>query len=394
MTKTILVLNAGSSSIKFAAHDADASEPMLRGALTGLGSGQPVLEMDTDLDGLYDTSPAMPDLPEEDMMVFLAELLAKRFDHVDAVGHRIVHGGRKYAAPVLLDDTVLTDLQALVPLAPLHEPHNLHGVAAARQVWPNAAQIGCFDTAFHRTQTEVAQRFAIPGKLHDAGVQRYGFHGLSYQFISETLADHIGDAAQGRVIVAHLGNGASMCALRNGKSVATTMGMTALDGLMMGTRSGAIDPGAVLHLMDMQGMSSAQVSDLLYNASGLKGVSGISGDLRELEASGEPAAELAQALFAFRAKQAIGALVSTIGGLDALVFTGGIGQHSSAMRARICEGMGWLGIDLDHDANRNHATALQSDTATIHVLALPTDEEAVIFHATKAIANTHLRNGR
>lgn len=394
MTKTILVLNAGSSSIKFAAYDADAANPLLRGALTGLGGGRPRLEIDTDLDGNYETVPPLPDLPEEEMMYLLLELLAKRFVGVYAIGHRIVHGGRKYTAPVLLDDAVMADLQALVPLAPLHEPHNLHGVDMARQIWPQALQVACFDTAFHRTQPEVAQRFAIPGDVHDAGVQRYGFHGLSYQFIAETLGDHIGEAAEGRVVVAHLGNGASMCAMQGGKSMATTMGMTALDGLMMGTRSGAIDPGAVLHLMDMHGMSSKQVSDLLYTRSGLAGVSGISGDLRVLQKSSDPKAELAQSLFAFRARQAIGALASSIGGLDALVFTGGIGQHSADMRFRICNGMGWIGIELDPDANVANATHLQTAGAPVRVLALPTDEEAVIFRAANSVVAAHLEAAR
>ena len=394
MTKIILVLNAGSSSIKFAAYDADAAHPLLRGALTGLGGGRPRLEIDTDLDGNYETVPPLPDLPEEEMMYLLLELLAKRFAGVYAIGHRIVHGGRKYTAPVLLDDAVMADLQALVPLAPLHEPHNLHGVDMARQIWPQALQVACFDTAFHRTQPEVAQRFAIPGDLHDAGVQRYGFHGLSYQFIAETLGDHIGEAAEGRVVVAHLGNGASMCAMRGGKSMATTMGMTALDGLMMGTRSGAIDPGAVLHLMDMHGMSSKQVSDLLYTRSGLAGVSGISGDLRVLQKSSDPKAEMAQSLFAFRARQAIGALASSIGGLDVLVFTGGIGQHSADMRLRICDGMGWIGIELDPDANAANAPHLQTAGAPVTVLALPTDEEAVIFRAANSVVAAHMEAAR
>lgn len=392
MTQTILVLNAGSSSIKFAAYDAVASCPVLRGALTGLGTGQPRLEIDNDLDGTYETVPPMPDLSDEEMMYFLLELLAKQFAHVHAVGHRIVHGGRKYTAPVVLHETVMADLQALVPLAPLHEPHNLHGVDMARRIWPRAMQIGCFDTAFHRTQPEVAQRFAIPSDLHEAGVQRYGFHGLSYQYIADTLPDHIGALAAGRVVVAHLGNGASMCAMKGGKSMATTMGMTALDGLMMGTRSGAIDPGALLHLMDMHGMNSAQISKLLYTRSGLAGVSGLSGDLRVLEASDDPRAELAQAVFAFRARQAIGAMAAAIGGLDALVFTGGIGQHSAAMRARICKGMSWIGIELDNNANAGDATHLQSKGAAVRILKLPTDEEIVIFRGTRSLAAATLKN--
>lgn len=394
MTRPVLVLNAGSSSIKFAAYDADTSDTLLRGALTGLGHGRPTLEIQAAADRQNEPVPPLPDVPDGDMMHVLLDLLAKRFGDVHAVGHRIVHGGRSYAAPVLLDETVMAHLETLVPLAPLHEPHNLNGVQTARRVWPDACQVGCFDTAFHRTQPEVAQRFAIPRDLHEAGVQRYGFHGLSYQFIADTLPDHIGDLASGRVIVAHLGNGASMCAMQDRQSVATTMGMTALDGLVMGTRSGAIDPGALLHLMDVHGMSTDQVSDLLYARSGLAGVSGISGDLRVLEASDDPAAELAQAVFADRARQSIGALASTLGGLDALVFTGGIGQHSADMRARICDGMAWIGIDLDHAANAAHDIHLQSDGSRVRILTLPTDEETVIFRGTLSVAQASREKAR
>lgn len=385
MTKTILVLNAGSSSIKFAAYDSDTSAVALRGALTGIGSGRPRLEMDTALDGTAGTVPPMPCLPAKDMMYFLLELLAKRFPDVFAVAHRVVHGGLEYTAPVIVDDDVLAHLHTLIPLAPLHEPHNLHGIEMARRIWPDALQIAAFDTAFHRSQPQVAQRFAIPENLHAAGVQRYGFHGLSYQFIAQILPQHIGAQAQGRVIVAHLGSGASMCAMKEGASVATTMGMTALDGLMMGTRSGAIDPGAVLHLMEVHKMSPGQITDLLYTRSGLKGVSGISGDLRVLEASQDPRAELALSLFAYRAREAIGGLAAAIGGLDALVFTGGIGQHSSAMRARICDGMEWLGLDLDTSANTGHVVHLQREGARVAILALPTDEEIVIFRAARSL---------
>jgi len=390
MTKTILVLNAGSSSIKFAAYDADTSAVMLRGALTGIGSGRPALEVATDLAENGALPPLPPEVPEGDMMYFLLKMLGKRYPCVQVVGHRVVHGGLEYTAPVVVGEDVAAHLRTLIPLAPLHEPHNLYGIEMARRIWPEALQIAAFDTAFHRSQPQVAQRFAIPDNLHAAGVQRYGFHGLSYDFIAQTLPDHVGALAQGRVIVAHLGNGASMCAMKGGKSVATTMGMTALDGLMMGTRSGAIDPGAVLHLMDIHKMSSAQISDLLYTRSGLKGVSGISGDLRVLEASDDPKAELALSLFAFRARQAIGALAATIGGLDALVFTGGIGQHSSAMRARICEGMEWLGIDLDPSANAGHSVHLQREAAALRILALPTDEEIVIFRAARSLGIAQL----
>ena len=376
MTGTILVLNAGSSSLKIAAYAAGGRVRRMAGSLIGLGQGRPRAAFE----GLE--LPQPPDLPARDLTIWLLELLRERLGPVAAVGHRIVHGGRDLAAPAVLDDATLAKLRALVPLAPLHEPHNIEGVQAARASWPDALQVGCFDTAFHRTQPEVAQRFPLPRALHEAGLLRYGFHGLSYQHIAEVLPEQLGAAAEGRVIVAHLGNGASMCAMRNRRSVATTMGLTALDGLMMGTRSGAVDPGLVLHLIEALGMSPAEAGDLLYHRSGLLGVSGLSADLRVLEASATPEAEEAQALFALRAQQAIGALAASLGGLDALVFTGGIGQHSAAMRARICDGMDWIGIGIDAEANLAGKARLHADGAKVQVLALPTDEEGVIARDT------------
>jgi acetate kinase len=385
MTSLVLVLNTGSSSVKLAAYA--GAERRLRVSLTGIGAGKrAALDVSEDPGGLLRDLPEVPDLPPQGLPGWLLDVLADRLGPVAAVGHRIVHGGRKYAAPVVLDDAVLADLRRLIPLAPLHEPHNLNGVEAAKKVWPGALQIGCFDTAFHRTQPELNQRLPIPRDLHDDGIQRYGFHGLSYDYIAGTLPEHVGDRARGRVIVAHLGNGASLCALRDGKSVATTMGMTALDGLMMGTRTGSIDPGVILHLIEERGMTPAEVSALLYSGSGLKGVSGLSGDLRTLEAAGTPAADEAMALFALRARQEIGAMAATIGGLDLLVFTGGIGEHSAPMRARICAGLDWLGIALDVAANARHGTEIQRAGASVKVLVLRTDEEAVIARATLALA--------
>ncbi len=390
MTGAVLVLNAGSSSLKVAVYGADGGKRRAAATVSGLGQGRPQVAVKGDCAPL----PEPPRLPVTDLTVWLLELLSLRTGSIAAVGHRIVHGGRHFDTPVVLDDAAMAALEDLVPLAPLHEPHNLNGVIAAREIWPGAMQVGCFDTAFHRTQPELAQRFALPREMHDDGLVRYGFHGLSYQHIAEVLPDHLGAAAKGRVIVAHLGNGASMCAMRNRRSIATTMGMTALDGLMMGTRSGAIDPGLVLHLIEARGMSPAEAGDLLYHRSGLLGVSGISADLRVLEASADPAAEEAQALFALRAQQAIGGLAAVLGGLDALVFTGGIGQNSAAMRARICDGMNWIGIDLDQSLNRAGGPVLHRQTARVPILALPTDEESVIARATNALLAARTENAR
>lgn len=387
LTDRLLVINSGSSSVKFAVYEGDGLDCILRGGLSRSNAHGLVLTVTGDRLGLLDGLEAPQDGLSHDALGWLLHALAGRLGSVAAVGHRIVHGGTRHVAPTVLNAAILADLQRLIPLAPLHEPHNLNGVIVAQKAWPQAVQVGCFDTAFHSTQSQAAQRFAIPTELHEAGVRRYGFHGLSYQFIAETLPDHIGaEAASGRVIAAHLGNGASMCAMRDGKSVVTTMGMTALDGLMMGTRSGSIDPGAVLHMIQRMGMSPADVSELLYDRSGLKGVSGISGDLRVLEASDDPAAHEALELFAWRARLTIGGLAATLGGLDVLVFTGGIGENSAAMRARICTEMGWLGIDLDPQANRESAVAIGSAQGSVQVLVIPTDEEVVIAQATRRLA--------
>lgn len=383
---TVLVLNTGSSSIKFAAYGAHGDSPVLRGTLSAIGEDQPEIKLAEDALGFSATLPAVPKLDGLGLLNWVLGQLQNFFPDVSAVGHRIVHGGRRFVAPAILDDEATAALQALAPLAPLHMPHNLAGVAAAAGIWPAAIQIGCFDTAFHRSQPELAQRFAIPRDLHDAGVQRYGFHGLSYQFIAESLASHIGEAALGRVVVAHLGNGASLCAMKGGRSKASTMGMTALDGLMMGTRSGAIDPGVLLYLMESQGYSAADVSRLLYNRSGLLGVSGISADMRTLAASEDPAAAEALALFARMAQQQIAAMAANIGGLDVLVFTGGIGENAVGMRADICEGLRWMGVDLDIGANRARASRINAAGSAVQILVLPTDEEAVIAAAAFSLS--------
>ena len=308
-----------------------------------------------------------------------------------AAGHRVVHGGAKFAGPVLIDDEVMQDIERLAPLAPNHQPHAIAAIQAIAANWAGLPQVACFDTAFHRQQPRLAQLFALPRELSDAGVLRYGFHGLSYEYLLGELAKIAGPRADGRVILAHLGHGASLCALHRRRSVATTMGFTALDGLMMGTRCGELDPGVVLHLQQAQGFDNEKVADLLYNRSGLLGVSGISDDLRVLETSDDPHAREAIELFAYRAAREIGSLAAALGGLETLVFSGGIGERSAQMRKRICEHVRWLGANIDDAANTSHQTQISDGKSTLDVFVIPTDEEIVIARATQALTLTGRR---
>lgn len=378
----LLVVNAGSSSIKFALFDLrdPGAARAMHGEIEGLGT-----RIRARVSG-PDGAPIGEDLVDgadgTDHRAALGMLLAfigrhGEFD-VRAAAHRVVHGGTEYAAPTLLDDRVVDRLRAYVPLAPLHQPHNLAAIDALRALRPELSQVACFDTAFHATQSWESSAFALPQELADAGVRRYGFHGLSYEFIASALPGRLGAAADGRVVVAHLGNGASMCAMRARRSIASTMGFSALDGLVMGTRCGNIDPAVPLYLMQHMGMDAAAVSDLLYRRSGLLGVSGVSADMRELLASADPRAERAIALFAYRATRELGSLAAALGGLDALVFTAGIGEHASAVRERICAGAAWLGVDIDRAANARHAERIDAAGSRVAVLVLPTDEEAMI----------------
>ncbi len=308
------------------------------------------------------------------------------FTHVHhiPIAHRVVHGGASHAAPVSVNEDILTELDRLSPFAPLHQPHNLAGIRAAMAAFPGAAQIACFDTAFHRSHPWVNDAFALPRAMYDEGVRRYGFHGLSYEFIAGELSRIAPQLAQGRVIVAHLGNGASMCAIQNGRSVASTMGFSALDGLPMGTRCGQLDPGVLLYLMDQKGLTAGQISDLLYRKSGLLGLSGISNDMRTLEEAATPEAAQAIDYFVFRCQREVGAMAAALGGIDALVFCGGIGENSRLIRARICERLGWMGIEIDHARNADNATIISSDFARTSVMVLPTNEELVIARAARA----------
>jgi acetate kinase len=294
----------------------------------------------------------------------------------------VVHGGLLYSHPVRVDAQVLEDLAQFIPLAPLHQPHNLTPIRLLQERQPTLPQVACFDTAFHRAQPELAQMFALPRDLHDAGVRRYGFHGLSYEYIASRLPQLDPKAAQGRTVVLHLGNGASMCALAGGRSVASTMGFTAVDGLPMGTRCGAIDPGVILYLMDQRGMDARAIEKLIYNQSGLLGVSGVSSDMRTLLASTEPRAALAVDLYVYRIGRELGSLAAALGGLDALVFTGGIGENSAEIRARVCRAAAWLGVALDESANQAGGPRIGTAGSATAAWVLPTNEELMIARHT------------
>jgi acetate kinase len=301
------------------------------------------------------------------------------------VGHRVVHGGLDYAEPVRVEAGVLAALEKFVPLAPLHQPHNLAPIRLLLERNPQLPQVACFDTAFHRAQPELAQMFALPKALHDEGVRRFGFHGLSYEYIASRLPGIDARAAAGRTIVLHLGNGASMCAMLGGRSVASTMGFTAVDGLPMGTRCGNIDPGVILYLMDVRGMDARAVEKLIYSQSGLLGVSGVSSDMRTLLASSEPRAKLAVDLYVYRIGRELGSLAAALGGLDAIVFTGGIGENSAEIRARVCRDAAWLGVDLDAAANDSAGPRLATAASRVAAWTLPTNEELMIARHTRRL---------
>ena len=387
MNSPILVLNSGSSSIKFARFDA-LSHAQVQGMIAELGGAPAFSARDHTGNALTGQLP-LHALTHESALAWLFDWLHHhQSGQLAGAGHRVVHGGEHFAEPALIDAKVFAQLERLVPLAPLHQPHNLAAIRALMTLQPDLPQVACFDTAFHRTQDTLAQNFALPRDLTAGGIKRYGFHGLSYEHIAGVLPQHLGARADGRVIVAHLGNGASLCAMRNRQSVATTMGFTALDGLMMGTRCGALDPGVMLYLMREKAMSPEQIEDLLYRRSGLLGVSGSSSDMRELLASTAPAATEAIDLFCYRAVREIGSLIAALGGLDALIFTAGIGERSHEVRARICEQLEWLGLEIDDAGNRAHQSTINSAGSRIAVCVIPANEEAVIArHTARAIAS-------
>jgi acetate kinase len=391
VSDVILTLNAGSSSIKFCLFEAAGSLPLVcRGEIDGIGTHPRFVVRDAGGHVLEDASPAGGPSGHQDLLAVLLDWIDRRAAGLTlvAAGHRVVHGGVRFSAPVLIGGGVLEALEQLVPLAPLHQPQNLDPIRALSRVRPGLPQVACFDTAFHRTQPEVAQAFALPRELAEAGIKRYGFHGLSYEYIARVLPSAIGTPGAGRVVVAHLGNGASMCALRDGRSVATTMSFTALDGLPMGTRSGALDPGAVLYLLTEGKMDVAAVTDLLYHRSGLLGVSGISSDMRDLLASPAPGARAAVELFVYRIGRELGSLAAALGGLDALVFTAGIGEHALPIRARVCEDAAWLGVRLDGQANARGGPRISTDDSPVSAWVIPTNEEFIIAEHTRALVST------
>jgi acetate kinase len=390
MADAIAVLNAGSSSVKFSLF-------ALRGAELGL-------ELRGQIEGIH-TSPRF--VAKDGAGIALAEKNwgkgvrlghAGALDHLVAyvrerlggdrlagIGHRVVHGGLEYGRPVRANARVLRDLEKFIPLAPLHQPHNLAPIRLLLERAPELPQIACFDTSFHRSNPEIAQMFALPAELHAQGVRRYGFHGLSYEYVASVLPGLDARAAAGQTVVMHLGNGASMCAMQSGRSMASTMGFTAVDGLPMGTRCGAIDPGVVLYLMDQRGMDARAIEKLIYEQSGLLGVSGVSSDMRALLASGEPRAKLAVDLYLYRIRRELGSLTAALGGLDAVVFTAGIGENSAAIRERVCRDSAWLGVELDAAANTKGGPRISTAASRVSAWVVPTNEELMIARHTRAL---------
>jgi acetate kinase len=389
LSSIVLTINAGSSSIKFTAFAANL-------ALSSLASGE-IEDLGATVHGAHGLiqsasgektqvsfDPKLGPVDHRAAMNVILDWLRKRgYDsQVVAIGHRVVHGGPNLTAPVLIDSAVLAELRRLIPLAPLHEPHHISGIEAAIEAFPSLPEVACFDTSFHRTHPFVADTFALPRSYYDEGVRRYGFHGLSYEYITRRLRAIAPEIARGNVIIAHLGNGASMCGVHDGRSIDSTMGFTALDGLPMGTRCGQIDPGVLLFLLAHRRMSADEISDLLYKNSGLKGMSGISQDMRELEGSDSPAARDAVAYFVARIRRELGALAAVLAGVDAVVFTAGIGEHAWKVRETVLTGMEWMRIHIDAEANRANAQIISAKNSPTTVFVIPTDEELMIAEHT------------
>ncbi|MBN9668854.1 acetate/propionate family kinase [Roseibium aggregatum] len=389
----ILVLNSGSSSIKFTLFSGAAAH--LDGQISGLGA-QPHIKLKSEVS---ETKIDRPLSDEEGknhasalsaLLPVLEEELGKQT--VDAVGHRVVHGGITYSEPLRITSSAMYRLKSLIPLAPLHQPHNVAGIEAAQAAFPKALQVACFDTAFHRKHPWVNDTFALPRTFYDEGVRRYGFHGLSYEYICSYLKTTAPELYAGKVIVAHLGNGASMCAIRDGQSIGSTMGFTALDGLPMGTRCGQLDPGVVLYLLTTKGMTPQEVSDLLYKDSGLKGLSGVSQDMRTLTESDDPRAAEAIEYFVFRIRRELGAMAAVLGGLDTVVFTGGIGENATVVREKVCQELDWLGLHIDPAKNNAREEDISAEGSRIKTLVIPTNEEEMIRrHTEKLMATADVR---
>jgi acetate kinase len=386
MREPILVINAGSSSIKFSVFETTADRLLAAGAhgqVSGIGTRP---RIDAQGRKLIEQPAAGAD--HQGAIAAIQDWFAAHIGD-DAgfagVGHRIVHGGMAYSEPVLIDDAVIAALEALVPLAPLHQPHHIAAIRAIRAGAPSVPQVACFDTAFHRAQPPLAQQFALPREITAKGVRRYGFHGLSYEYIVSALPQVAPDCSGGKLVVAHLGNGASLCAIEAGSSIATTMGFTPVDGLMMGTRTGALDPGVILYMLQHEGMDAAAVEQLIYERSGLLGVSGLSSDMRTLLASDLPTAKEAVDLFVYRIGRELGSLAAALGGLDALVFTGGIGEHAAEIRARVCRSAHWLGVRLDEPANEAGRPHISLPDSPVSAWVVPTDENLMVARHTRRL---------
>ena len=384
MTGLVVVLNGGSSSLKFSIYQMTGEtdlELSIKGQIEGIGTAPRFIAKDRDGAVLGEQQWADANSANR---VFLFGYLAGwatgqiKDSEVVGVGHRVVHGGTEFKAPALIDDALMSAVEKLVPLAPLHLPHNLAYIKAVKSMDPDMPQVACFDTAFHRGHPEVAERFALPEELYEAGVHRYGFHGLSYEYIARELQQVAPEIAEGRVVVAHLGSGASMCAIKGGRSIESTMGFSALDGLPMGTRCGALDPAVPLYLIAEKGYDVPALERLFYHDSGLLGLSGISNDMRDLEASEDPRAKLALDYFVYRINRELGALAAALGGLDAVVFTAGIGERSPGIRARVCADARWLGLQLDEAANQAGGSRISTADSAVSAWVIPTDEEKMI----------------
>jgi len=394
----ILVVNSGSSSIKFALFSHASHKDLTLAALklhysghfSGLGGGQSNVTLHNDVGAALLNTGLKPAQDHNDALSQLCVWLSKRENEFEliGVGHRVVHGGRDFLAPQIINDDQVEALEELGPLAPLHQPYCLAPIRQLRKQLPDVPQIACFDTAFHARQSEMIRRYALPRALSERGLLRYGFHGLSYEYIKCVLADYLPpEMPHGRVIVAHLGNGASLCGLKDGQSVASTMGFSAVEGLPMGTRSGSLDPGLVLHLLEHEGMSTAEVSDLLYRRSGLLGVSGISGDMQVLLASSAKEADEAIELYCHRIAHEIGGLAADLGGVDQLIFTAGIGEHAAEVRSRVVSRCTWLGAELDSDANAQHGPCISKPSSRLGAWVIPTDEARMIaWHSLQLLA--------
>ena len=385
-----LVLNAGSSSVKFCVYRRPVSEHWrleARGQIEGIGTSPKLSAKDAQNGILAENR--LDDWVSDGRAALdaLASWLRSKYSgaRVLGVGHRVVHGGARYAQPVVVTRQVLAELYELVPLAPLHQPHNLAAIDTIFERMPDVPQVACFDTSFHYCQSRVAKVIPLPSDIRKSGLQRYGFHGLSYEYISSVLPEVAPEIAKGRVIVAHLGSGASLCALKNGKSVDSSLGFTALDGLCMGTRPGALDPGVVLYLFQSLGLSAKEVETILYKKSGLLGISGISSDMRDLLTRSEPEARLAVDYFVYRAAKEIGALAAVLGGIDGLIFTAGIGENSPEIRRRICLASSWLGVELDEVANARKGPRISTPRSKVSSWVIPTNEERVIAMHTGAL---------